>query len=87
MLENIIGWVKNSEFIAADTKQSHRLTSIRMMDSRSPEDGLVDLSEYEGKAIMATCEKRDSPWLYNAGISDVAGPILSILVAKFFEKK
>ena len=85
-MENILGWVKNGTFIAADTKQSYRLTSIRMMVSRSPEDGLVDLSEYEGKAIMTTCEKRGSSWLYNAGISDVASPILSVLVEKFFEK-
>jgi len=85
-MENIIGFVKNSKFVSAETRESFNLTKIRIMEARPPDSAPLDVSKHEDKAIMITYENMDSGWLYNSSISDVAAPILSIVVEKVFGK-
>ena len=60
-----------------------RLTSIQKQEARPPESGELNLTEYEGKAIMVT-GYIDSSWVYEASVEDVAGPILTTVVQKVF---
>jgi hypothetical protein len=63
-----------------------RLTTIQRQEARSVESGEVDLTAYEGDAILIE-GIRDSGWIYEARIVDHAGPILTLLVRRAFEKK
>lgn len=55
-MEVILGIVKDGRFKRVshefNTVGSGRLTQIPMQAARSPETGEIDLSEYEGSAIM-----------------------------------
>ncbi|MFW9864719.1 MAG: hypothetical protein ACFFEN_01345 [Candidatus Thorarchaeota archaeon] len=60
-----------------------RLTEISRVEVIPPEARQVDLTQYEGKAI-AVQGILDNFTLYEASVTDVAGPILTALVLKAF---
>jgi hypothetical protein len=88
--EQILGLVENGRlrvvFPAIGSPLGLRLTTIRRQEARSVESGEVDLTAYEGDAILIE-GIRDSGWIYEARIVDHAGPILTLLVRRAFEKK
>jgi hypothetical protein len=62
---------------------SARLTAISMQESVPPETAELDLSVYEGKAIMVRGHDGGG-WIYSAVVIDQAGPILTAVVRKVF---
>ena len=88
--EQILGLVENGRlrvvFPAIGSPLGLRLTTIRRQEARSVVSGAVDLNAYEGDAILIE-GIRDSGWIYEARIVDPAGPILTLLVRRAFEKK
>jgi hypothetical protein len=60
-----------------------RLTAIAMQEAVPPDSRELDLSKYEGEAIMVQ-GRASSGWVYSAAVIDRAGPILSLLVQKEF---
>jgi hypothetical protein len=85
--EEILGIVENGRFLVPGESGplggSMRLTSIQRQEARPPESGELNLTEYEGKAIMVSGYV-DSGWVYEAGVIDEAGPILTAVVRKVF---
>jgi hypothetical protein len=61
-----------------------RFTTSAMQAAVPPESGELDLSEYEGKAIMVRGHGGGGGWIYSAEVIDVAGPILTALVQQVF---
>jgi hypothetical protein len=54
-----------------------------MQEARPPETGELDLSPYEGSAILV--RGRDSGgWIYSAEVIDHASPILTLVVRRVF---
>jgi hypothetical protein len=85
--DQIIGMVRDGEFLPLEPRQglgSLRLTSIRMMEARSPESGELHLEDYEGSVIMIRSQGSGGGWLYAARIVDQAGPILSAVALRIF---
>jgi hypothetical protein len=62
---------------------SVRLTGISMQESVPPETAELDLSMYEGKAIMVRGHDGGG-WIYSAVVIDQAGPILTAVVLEVF---
>ena len=62
---------------------SPRLTAISMAASVPPETAELDLSVYEGKAIMVGGHDGGG-WIYSAAVIDQAGPILTAVVQEVF---
>lgn len=60
-----------------------RLTGISMQESVPPESEELDLTEYEGKAIMVRGHSSGG-WIYSAAVIDQAGPILTAVVQQMF---
>ena len=58
-----------------------RLTRVAPQAAEPPEQGEIDLSEYEERAIMVRGYDQGA-WIYSAEITDVAGPILSAVVER-----
>ena len=88
--EQILGLVENGRvrvvFPSMGSPLGLRLTTIQRQEARSVESGEVDLTAYEGDAILIE-GIRDSGWIYEARIIDHASPILTLLVRRAFEKK
>jgi hypothetical protein len=61
-----------------------RLTRAAMQASFPPEHEELDLTEYEGKAIMICGHGSGGEWVWSTEVTDVAGPILTETVRKFF---
>jgi hypothetical protein len=84
----IIGIVRGGEFHPLESRQSLlgpvKLTSIRMMEARSPESGELRLEDYEGSVIMVWTKGSGGGWLYDARIVDQAGPILTAVALRVF---
>jgi hypothetical protein len=84
----IIGIVKDGEFLPLESRQGFlgpvRLTSIRMIEARSPESGELNLEDYGGSVIMVWSQGSGGGWLYDAKIVDQAGPILTALALRIF---
>lgn len=59
------------------------MTSIQKQEAKPPESGELNLSEYDGKAIMVSGYV-DSGWVYEAGVIDEVRPILTAVVRKVF---
>ncbi len=82
-----IGLVKNGEFHLLSPKASFgdviRLTSISRQESRPPDAGLADMSEYEG-FVIAVQGYLDSSWLYEANVVEKGGLILTALAQQVF---
>lgn len=62
---------------------SIRLTAIPMQAAQPPETAELDLTEYEGKAIMVRGHDGGG-WIYSAEVIDQAGPILTAVVQRVF---
>ena len=84
---NIIGIVKDGLFIVAETNETKKLTSIAPMEAVTPESGLVNLTQYEGKAILVSSPHVDNEWIFDPTIIDIADPIVTKLVEKVFHLK
>ena len=83
----LIGMVQDGAFsILAPAELagiSVRLTGIAMQEARSPESQEVDLTPYEGRAIMVRGQSSGG-WLYSAEVIDEGGPLLTALVERAF---
>jgi hypothetical protein len=62
-----------------------RLTRIKMQQAQSPDSAEIDLTDYEGQAIMVR-GREAGEWIYSAEVIDQVGPILSAVVEKLFSK-
>ena len=60
-----------------------KLTTIQMQAAVPPETGELDLTEYEGSAIMVRGHG-GGDWIYRAKVIDHAGPILTAVVQRLF---
>lgn len=86
MPEGILGIVQNGSFISAQTKKQMLLTTVKGPEAVSPQSGKIDLTRYEGMAIMASGQgKEGDEILYGAEITETAGLILTLLVKKTFK--
>lgn len=83
----LIGIVEKGKFLPLFPKQPMtmpiRLTGIHMQEARPVESGELDLSSYEGKAVMISGHDGGS-WVYGAAIVDSGGPLITALVKKMF---
>ena len=64
---------------------SVRLTGIQMQEARPPESRELDLTEYEGQAIMVRGHY-GGDWMFSAEVIDQAGPILTAVVTHVFSQ-
>jgi hypothetical protein len=80
----VLGIVKNGTFIEVETKIPLKLTDVGLAQAMSPEAGLLNLTQYEGKAIMVSTQRADGEWVWDANITEVASPILIKVVNKVF---
>jgi len=60
-----------------------RLTTISMAAAQPPESAEIDLTKYEGSAIMVRGHLSGG-WIYSAEFIDQAGPILTAVVRQVF---
>ena len=60
----VLGIVKNGTFIEVETKLPLKLTDVFMQEARSPESGLLNLTQYEGKAVMVSTQRADGEWVW-----------------------
>ncbi len=85
--EQFLGIVQNGAFQILVPQRlsggSVRLTGIQMQESVPPESKELDLTEYEGKAIMVRGHD-SSGWIYSAEVIDQADPILTMVVRQVF---
>jgi hypothetical protein len=93
-MEKFLGIVENSRFsILMPRPQCCTVKLTRISKPASIAEELVasheiNLSEYEGKAIMVTgALPEHKGWLYEANVIDQAGPILSEVVKETFGKR
>ena len=86
--DHILGIVQGGQFqvLSPSGLAGHtlRLTRMGVQVSAAPESEEIDLSSYEGKALMVQGEE-SSDWLYSAEVIDEAGPILTALVRRMFD--
>jgi hypothetical protein len=81
----IIGIVNNGSFIEAETKQHKNLTDVYMQEARSLESGQINLTQYEGKALLVfTPQPSEGEWIYAANITDIGTPITTQIVKKIY---
>ena len=80
----ILGIIKDGSFIVAETNETKKLTSTGIVQAVTPESGLINVTEYEGKAILISSEHIDNEWIFGATIIDIADPIVTKLVEKIF---
>jgi hypothetical protein len=81
----ILGVVRDGGFVhlePADVKDS-QLTNIAMQEAMGPEGGELDLSPYEGNAIVVRGYDSGG-WIYSPEPIDEAGPILTAVVLRVF---
>jgi hypothetical protein len=58
-----------------------------MQEAVDPHAKLVDLSKYEGKAILIRCQTNDGSFLWGSNVVSTAGPILTATLKKVFDLK
>jgi len=63
-----------------------RLTSTGMQDSVPPENGELNLVEYEQTAIAVEGHVADG-WIYCANVVDTGEPIVTALVERLFRQE
>lgn len=81
-----LGIVENKQFHLLDppeTGEAQRFTSISIQEGTSPESGELDLTEYEGSAILIR-GRRGDVWIYSSEVVDQATPIVTELVRRMF---
>lgn len=88
--DKYLGMVKNGEFLCLWPKRTSdiplKLTKISMVAGMAPEGAKLDLSQYEGRAVMVQGHESGS-WIYDARIIDNADPILTTVVQHIFSKE
>ena len=88
-MDKYLGMVKNGEFQGVwpkgTTNIPFKLTTISMVTGMAPEGAKLDLSQYEGCAIMVQGHR--DRWIYDARIIDNAGCILTTVVQHIFSKE
>ena len=82
--EHVLGIVIGGDFISANSGQPTKVTEAQMQEAIDPDAKLIDLSKYEGKAIMISCQVSDSNFLWGSNVISTAGPILTTVVRKLF---
>ncbi len=86
-VQRIIGQVHQRKFVALQPPIANlRLTTIKRQEARSVLSGELDLSTYDGEAVMVE-GVIDGGWVYEARIVDRAGPILTAVVRELFRKQ
>jgi len=85
--QEVLGIVANAQFISADTCKPIEVTEAQMQEAVDPQAKLVDLSKYEGKAILIRCQTNDGSFLWGSNVVSTAGPILTTLFKKVFDLK
>ena len=83
----VLGLVLNGQFISAETRKPIEVSEAQMQEAVDPQAKLVDLSKYEGKAILIRCQTNDGSFLWGSNVVSTAGPILTALFKKVFELK
>ncbi|KQC16129.1 MAG: hypothetical protein WCY97_03680 [Methanothrix sp.] len=90
-MAEFLGMVENGEFRILEPREhccTVRLTKLikpSLPDSAANEKHQIDLSEDEGMAIMVEgALGKEELWVYEAKVTDRAGPILSATVRKIF---
>jgi hypothetical protein len=63
--------------------ESVRLTGIQMQEAVPPETREIDLTQYEGNALMVSGHFGGG-WIYAASVIDHAGPIVAEVVKRVF---
>ncbi len=94
-MDTFLGLVQDSRFTVLVPEAAHccsvRLTRLEqpaIMESEAVATHELDLSKYEGRAIMVRGSLPEyKGWLYEAQIIDEASPILTAVVNKIFAKK
>ena len=82
-----LGIVVNGQFISAYNQQPIEVTEAQMQEAVDPHAKLVNLSKYEGKAILIRCQTNDGTFLWGSNVASTAGPILTIVIKKVFDLK
>ena len=86
--EGLLGIVKDGHFYVLTPHGGEgsmvRLTAISMQVPVSVESGELDLTRYEGQAIMVQGHDGGGGWIYSAQVIDQAGPILTAVVRQVF---
>jgi hypothetical protein len=85
--QEVLGIVANAQFISADTSKPIEVTEAQMQEAVDPHAKLVDLSKYEGKAILIKCQTNDGSFLWGSNVVSTAGPILTATFKKVFDLK
>ena len=80
----VLGIVKNGTFIEVETKLPLKLTDVFMQEARSPESGLLNFTQYEGKAILVSTQRADGEWVWGAEVTEVASSLLTKVIKKAF---
>ncbi len=63
-----------------------RLTTTGIRDSVPPENGELNLIEYEKAAIAIEGHADGGSWIYSASVVDTGEPIVTALVEKVFRE-
>jgi hypothetical protein len=85
--QEVLGIVITAQFISADTRKPIEVTEAQMQETVDPQAKLVDLSKYEGKAILIRCQTNDGSFLWGSNVVSTAGPILTAIFKKVFDLK
>ncbi len=90
-MAEFLGLVENGEFRILEPKEhccTVKLTQLikpSLLDEAAIEKHQVDLSKDEGMAIMVEGSlAKEELWVFEAKVTDRAGPILSAVVRKLF---
>lgn len=88
-MSKFLGIVRDNKFqpleASSSLNSSVRLTRISVVTGASPESQEIDLTEYEGSAIMVEGTP-SGEWIYEAEIVDKAGLILTEVVQRLFDQ-
>ncbi len=88
-MSKFLGIVRGNKFqpleASSSLSNSFRLTRISMVAGESPENREIDLTEYEGSAIMVEGTS-SGEWIYEAEVVDKAGLILTHVVQHVLSK-
>jgi hypothetical protein len=83
--KQILGIVKDASFISAETKNTMTLTTVQMQEATAPDSGILNLLQFEGKAILVSYQHISGDLVWGAEITDTSGPILTLLIKRIFD--
>ena len=82
---NMLGIVKDGVFILVETNETKKLPSVGLVEATTPDSGLINLTQYEGKSILVSSQSiLDNEWIFGATIIDIADPIVTKLVKEVY---